>query len=64
MLDGLRVLDLADGSGALCGRILGDLGADVVKIEPPGGEAARREPPFAGDIPDNDRSLMGDGFPQ
>ena len=57
MLDGLRVLDLADGSGALCGRILGDLGADVVKIEPPGGEAARREPPFAGDIPDNDRSL-------
>jgi crotonobetainyl-CoA:carnitine CoA-transferase CaiB-like acyl-CoA transferase len=57
MLDGLRVLDLADASGSLCGRILGDLGADVIKIEPPGGEAGRREPPFAGDVPTVDRSL-------
>jgi crotonobetainyl-CoA:carnitine CoA-transferase CaiB-like acyl-CoA transferase len=57
MLDGLRVLDLADASGALCARILGDLGADVIKIEPPGGEAARREPPFAADVPDPERSL-------
>src|SRR5438105_187578 len=57
MLDGVRVLDLADGSGAMCGRILGDLGADVIKIEPPGGDAGRREPPFAGDVPDAERSL-------
>jgi benzylsuccinate CoA-transferase BbsE subunit len=57
MLDDLRVLDLADGSGALCGRILADLGADVIKVEPAAGDAARREPPFAGDIPDADRSL-------
>lgn len=57
LLDGLRVLDLADALGASCGRILADLGADVVKIEPPGGEVARREPPFAHDIPDVDRSL-------
>jgi benzylsuccinate CoA-transferase BbsE subunit len=56
-LDGLRVLDLADGSGALCGRILADLGADVIKLEPPGGDDARREPPFAGDVPADDRSL-------
>ena len=56
-LTGLRALDLADASGALCGRILGDLGADVIKIEPPGGDAARSEPPFAGDVPDADRSL-------
>jgi crotonobetainyl-CoA:carnitine CoA-transferase CaiB-like acyl-CoA transferase len=56
-LFGLRVLDLADASGAGCGRILADLGADVIKIEPPGGEAARCEPPFAGDVPDTDRSL-------
>jgi crotonobetainyl-CoA:carnitine CoA-transferase CaiB-like acyl-CoA transferase len=56
-LFGLRVLDLADASGSGCGRILADLGADVVKIEPPGGEAARREPPFADDIPGPDRSL-------
>ena len=57
MLDGLRVLDLADASGALCGRILGDLGADVVKVEPPGGDPSRREPPFADDLPALDRSL-------
>src|SRR5438270_3355537 len=53
----LRVLDLADDTGALCGRILADLGADVVKVEPPGGEPGRRVPPFAGDRPDPDRSL-------
>ena len=57
MLDDLRVLDLADGSGSMCGRILADLGADVIKIEPPGGDAARREPPYASDVPDADRSL-------
>jgi crotonobetainyl-CoA:carnitine CoA-transferase CaiB-like acyl-CoA transferase len=57
LLGDLRVLDLADGSGSLCGRILADLGADVVKIEPPDGETARREPPFARDVPDVDRSL-------
>ena len=35
MLAPYRVLDLSDGRGALCGRALGDLGADVVKVEPP-----------------------------
>ena len=57
LLDNLKVLDLADASGSLCGRILADLGADVVKIEPPGGDAARGEPPFADDVPAADRSL-------
>jgi crotonobetainyl-CoA:carnitine CoA-transferase CaiB-like acyl-CoA transferase len=56
-LSGLRVLDVADGLGSFCGRILGDLGADVIKIEAPGGDAARREQPFAGDLPESDRSL-------
>ena len=39
-LAGLRVLELADEKGQFCGKLLGDLGADVVKIEPPGGERA------------------------
>ena len=38
-LEGLRVLELADEKGQFCGKLLGDLGADVIKIEPPGGEA-------------------------
>src|SRR5919205_394003 len=53
----LRVLDLADETGSLCGRILADLGADVLKVEPPGGDPGRRVPPFAHDQPDPDSSL-------
>lgn len=56
-LAGLRVLELADEKGQFCGKLMGDLGADVVKIEPPGGEAARRVGPFLDDIPHLDRSL-------
>lgn len=41
MLSPYRVLDLTSEDGWLCGKILGDLGADVVKIEPPGGDPAR-----------------------
>ncbi len=44
-LHGRRVLDLADASGAYCGKLMADMGADVVKIEPPGGDPARRVPP-------------------
>jgi crotonobetainyl-CoA:carnitine CoA-transferase CaiB-like acyl-CoA transferase len=56
-LAGLRVLELADEKGHFCGKLLGDLGADVVKIEPPGGEPCRRIGPFVDDIPNPDRSL-------
>ena len=52
-----RVLDLADLSGAVCGRILADLGADVVKVEPPGGEPDRMQPPFVGDVENSSRSI-------
>ncbi|ODU29778.1 MAG: hypothetical protein ABT15_22800 [Pseudonocardia sp. SCN 73-27] len=45
-LAGLRVLDLADETGAHAGRVLAELGADVVKVEPPGGEPARLRPPW------------------
>jgi benzylsuccinate CoA-transferase BbsE subunit len=45
-LRGYRVLDLADEVGALCGKMFADLGADVVKVEPPGGCPTRRIPPL------------------
>lgn len=52
-----RVLDLADEKGLLCGKVLADLGAEVIKIEKPGGDPTRRIGPFCGDIPHLDRSL-------
>ena len=56
-LAGLRILELADEKGQFCGKLLGDLGADVVKIEPPGGERNRHIGPFLDDIPHPERSL-------
>src|SRR5215831_5121592 len=56
-LSHLRVLDLTDLRGALAGRLLADLGADVLKIEPPHGDAGRLQPPFAGNLAAPDRSL-------
>src|SRR5580704_10989251 len=56
-LAGLRVLELADETGQFCGKLLGDLGADVVKIEPPGGEPSRHIGPFLDDVPHPERSL-------
>ena len=58
MLAPYRVLDLTDGRGALCGRVLGDLGADVVKVEPPWGDDARRIGPFYNDDPHPENSLF------
>ncbi|MEE9285015.1 MAG: CoA transferase [Dehalococcoidia bacterium] len=52
-----RVLDLANETGFLCGRILGDLGADVIKVEPPGGDPARRHGPYYHDDDDPEKSL-------
>jgi benzylsuccinate CoA-transferase BbsE subunit len=57
MLSSLRVLDLTDEKGALCGKILGDLGADVIKVERPSGDPARRIGPFYGNTPDPEKSL-------
>src|SRR5205823_1099564 len=46
-LDGLRVIDVSQGvSGPLCAMQLGDLGADVVKLEPPAGDWLRTVGPF------------------
>jgi crotonobetainyl-CoA:carnitine CoA-transferase CaiB-like acyl-CoA transferase len=57
MLNPYRVLDLTTERGLLCASILGDMGADVVKVEPPGGAPARMIPPFVDDEPHPDRSL-------
>ena len=57
MLSPYRVLDLTTDRGLLCAEILGDMGADVIKIEPPGGSPARMIPPFVDDQPHPDRSL-------
>ncbi len=58
MLSPYRVLDLTDERGMLCGRMLADLGADVLQIEPPGGSSARRIAPFHRDQPGEDRSFF------
>jgi len=53
-----RTLDLCDETGMLCGKILADLGADVIKIEKPGGALARNRGPFYNDIPHPEKSLF------
>ena len=58
MLSPYRVLDLTDEKGLLCAKILGDLGADVIKIEKPGGDIARSIGPFYHDDPDPEKSLF------
>ena len=57
MLGHYRVLDLADEKGFLCGMLLADMGADVIKVEPPDGDPARRLGPFYHDDPDPEKSL-------
>jgi len=56
-LDGVRVLELAGAEGEYCGKLLADFGAEVIKVEPPGGSPSRGEPPFMDDRPGPDRSL-------
>ena len=57
LLSSYRALDLSDEKGFLCGRILADLGADVIKIEPPGGDRSRWIGPFYHDVEDPEKSL-------
>jgi len=58
LLSSYRVLDLTHTQGMLCGQILGDLGADVIQIEPPGGAPGRRLGPFLDQTPDPESSLF------
>lgn len=57
LLSGYRILDLTDEKGHLCGKVLGDFGADVIKIERPGGDPARNRGPFYKDVADPEKSL-------
>lgn len=56
-LTGYRVIDVTDSKGAFCTKLLGDMGADVIKIEKPAGDPGRSEPPFVNDIPHPEKSL-------
>ncbi|MFC1861308.1 CaiB/BaiF CoA transferase family protein [Chloroflexota bacterium] len=62
MLSPYRVLDLTDDKGLLCGKLLADLGADVIKIEKPGGDSARSLGPFYHDRADPEKSLFWFAF--
>ncbi|MEX0786825.1 MAG: CoA transferase [Dehalococcoidia bacterium] len=56
-LSDLRVIELAEGiAGPYCGKLFADLGADVVKVEPPEGDRSRRLGPFPNDEPDPEKS--------
>ena len=58
LLEPYRVLDLTDERGLLAGKILADMGADVIQVEPPGGSPARNLGPFHGDDPQPEKSLF------
>jgi crotonobetainyl-CoA:carnitine CoA-transferase CaiB-like acyl-CoA transferase len=57
-LTGLRVIELADEQAEYCGLALAGLGAEVIKVEPPGGSPTRRIGPFYEDRADPERSLF------
>jgi benzylsuccinate CoA-transferase BbsE subunit len=56
-LGDIRVLDLTGPSGTYCTKLLADLGADVIRIEPPGGDPARSIGPFVNDERHPEKSL-------
>ncbi len=62
LLTPYRVLDLTGETGFMCGKVLGDLGAEVILVEPPGGHPARAIGPFYGDEPHPEKSLFWFAF--
>ncbi|MBN1849923.1 MAG: CoA transferase [Deltaproteobacteria bacterium] len=62
ILESFKVLDLTDEKGMLCGKFLASLGAEVIKIEPLGGDRARNLPPFMNDTPGQEASLYYAGY--
>ncbi len=57
MLSGYRVLDLTSNEAQFCGRMLADMGMDVIRVEKPGGDECRNVGPFYGDIIHPEKSL-------
>lgn len=56
-LAGIKVVDFGQMvSAPYCAKLFSDYGADVIKVEPPGGDAARRAGPFPGDVPHPEKS--------
>jgi len=58
LLQGIRILDLADEKASFCSKLLADMGANVIKVEKPGGDSSRKIGPFLGDSPHPERSLF------
>lgn len=57
VLDDVRILEVGGELGGWCGKLLADMGATVIKVEPPEGDETRSYPPFHNDQPDKNRSL-------
>ncbi len=62
LLSGVRVLDLATSRAEMAGRVLADMGAEVIKVEPPAGAPARRLPPFSEGDPERSLYWAAMGF--
>ncbi|HEX2931182.1 MAG TPA: CoA transferase, partial [Candidatus Binatia bacterium] len=56
-LSGLRILDLTGRMGGYCGLLLANLGAQVILVEPPGGDVIRHQGPFKDEHFDAEQSL-------
>lgn len=56
-LTALRILDLADEKASFCTKLLADMGAEVTKVERPGGDKSRTVGPFWGNTPHPEKSL-------
>ena len=62
LLDGIRVLDLATSRAEMTGRVLADMGAEVIKVEPPWGTPSRHLPPFSDQEPERSLYWAAMGF--
>ena len=57
VLEGIRIVELAHERVSWAGKLLGDMGADVILVEPEEGAASRAYPPFLDHQPGENRSL-------